>query len=199
MDLEKDIVPKVSFNPEFQPFGHEQRKFINLVEAVVDTEAVSSRTTDLQKEMLQLRFLEDKSYKEIAGEMNLDVEEVEKTRNRSVKNLYYIFDVCKIDIPNMFDLKLEELKAQLTKGHEEIFKRFENFIDLGLITKDDFKIAKSYSQIFNGLGNDDPNINFFGGGLSDNGDMIKNEKGNISKTMEKLRRIERLFYSKHFK
>ncbi len=199
MDLEKDIVPKVPFNPESQPFGHEQKKIIDLVEAVVDNEAVSSRTTDLQKEIFKYRFLEDKSYKEIADEMNYEEQEVEEIRNRSVKNLYYIFKICKIDIPNMFDITLEELKAQLTKGHEEIFKRFEDFVKNGVISKEDFEIAKSYSQIFNGLGDKDLDVNLvLGGGLSDNGEVIKNEKGNVSKIAKRLRRVERIFHPKHF-
>lgn len=198
MDLEKDIVPKVSFDPKFQPFGHEQKKFITLVETVVDNDAVVSRSTDLQKKLFKFRFLEDKSYKEIASEMNCDVEKAEEIRERSVNNLLYIFEICKVDMSNVFDIKKDELKDQLTKGHEEILKKFEDFVKEGVLDQKDVEIAKKYSRIFNGLGDKDLDLNIvFGGGLSDNGERLENKDGNIAKITKRLRRVERVFHSKY--
>jgi predicted DNA-binding protein YlxM (UPF0122 family) len=193
MDLEKDIVPKTEFDPNYQPFGHEQQKFRELVTSVFNEEAISTRLTDSQKEVLELRFLKDKSFGEISSEVGKNEEDVKKTRSRGVENLDYIFELCGFNMKNVFEEK--DVLNKLRVGHKKILESFERWKEKGIFTEEEIEITKYYSKIFNGLGDKDSNTeNIFQNGVS--GKNKLREGDDIKKVNQIVRKTNRYFWVK---
>ncbi len=195
MDLKEDIVKKTEFDPQFQPFAHEQLKFRELVSSILDQEAVSSRLTDSQKEFLDLRFVQDKSFGEIASEIDLVEEKVKDMRLRNIENLSYILELCDVKMDNVFEEK--NILDKLEVGHQKISESFDRWQQKGIFTKDEVEIMKYYSKIFNGLGDKDSNTE----SLFYNGVSSKNkfrEGDDFKKVNEVVRKLNRYFWAKHF-
>jgi predicted DNA-binding protein YlxM (UPF0122 family) len=177
------------FDPDFQPLGYEQEKFRDVVEAVFNEEPFSKRMTDLQKEFVELRFLKNLSLEEIAPKMNFKVEDVKKLRNRNVKNILYIFKLCKVE-----PFKEKNLIEKLKEGDEEISSSFETWQKEGKLHYIDVEVAKKYSSIFNGFG--DYDIGLFSEGYSDKNAL---EPPEVRLKLKKiLGKVNKVFYGKHF-
>ncbi len=196
MDSKEDIVKKTEFDPYFQPFGHEQPKFIDVVEKVFSEPLVSEKFTDSQKEVFALRFPKDKSYKEISVELGIPVEEVEEIRDRGVKNLFSIFFDCDIDLQNIFEE--EDLVKKIKDGYQDILNSFDKWLKQGIFTEYEVEVTKHYSKNFNGLGNKDlPVEDIMASGISERAKLRDGD--DRRKVREIVRNTTRFFYAKHFK
>ncbi len=195
MDPKENITKTVEFDANSQPFGHEQPRFRKVVEGLFNEDVISHRLTDSQKELFELRFLKDKSFEEIASEVNKNVEEIEMLRNRCVENLAETFENCGVDLQDIFEEK--DLVKKLEQGHGKILESFEKWIKQGIFTDEEVGIVKYYSRIFNGLGDHDSLVNFlYGNSFSDKNPL--REGDNIKEIRRIVSKATKYFYAKHF-